>query len=285
MTPDTFESRLADGLKGMATALAPDVPHAADGNALSGSSTSAGTPATNNGSGSLGSRQSPWLRRIPSRRTGLAAVAAIIVAGGGAGIAAAAGAFQRTRPPAIAWGAERGLITPSDNYTAPGEATRYIGAGPDGMRLTVVSASSHPNSGCIKLEITDPTTSTGVNIPGGCIDVGNAKVSQPTTNAPSNSDYSSSEARWTSPSGMNYKIFFGLGPDKATSLAVVQSIGGNSGEPTNYRQIGGRLQTQNGWFAVAVPSVGRYSVALYNTTGQIIGRLGSGAAFGGELRR
>ena len=151
-------------------------------------------------------------------------VIALGLGGAGTGIAAEAGVFGPTTPPKITFGSARGLMNPADNYNAPGEVTRFVGRGPDGTTFTVVSASSHPNSGCIKLVLTAPPTTQDRSIPGGCEARGNVSVPAPTTSRPSTSDYGMNNFPWKSPHGEMYTIWYGQGPPGTVSIHLVRTV-------------------------------------------------------------
>ncbi len=216
----------------------------------------------------LGARR-PWNRRLHALATiGLA----VALAGAGTGIAAAAGAFRPTRPPKIRFGTAEHLMEPRYGYNAPGEVTRYVGAGPDGATFRVISASSHPNSGCIKLVITAPPSTHDRSIPGGCQARGNVKIPPPPTSRPSSHDYGTSTFRWTSPTGSSYNVWFGFGPSGTISVGLEKNV--SQGPVPRYKAVARRMLARTRWFAIAIPTGD--SMAFYNAAGKVITREDTG---------
>lgn len=257
MTEDLLEQRLSFALKALASEVFP-------------SEVTAGVVAPSelvpalDGGGTTGPqrrRRSWW--SSPARRLG---VIGLVVGLGGAatGIAAATGAFTSGPHPAPTYGAAKGLTGPTGN--APGEVVRFVGPGPDGVTLKVVSASSHPNSGCIGLVISAPTAASPDNraVTGSCTASGNVNEPPPTTSKPSSTDYDQVPYTWTGPTGRLYVIWYGTAPAGTTAVGEVGQA--RSGPPP---ALGPKTPTSNGFYALAIPKKLGVGVGFYDAAGQV----------------
>jgi len=277
MTEDFIEERLSTTLKALASQIFPDEESFSVPSRVSDEEPGCGTLIRSSGHGTprpKPSSQRKW--RPPTRRIG-AVVLGLGLVGIGTGIAAAAGAFGPVHPPRLTAGTAMDLINPVDNYTAPGQVTRYQGSGPDGASFTVVSASSHPNSGCIKIVITAAPKTKTRSIPGGCTKQGNVNAPTPTTSVPSTSTYGMDNFPWRSSSGTTYTIWYGQGPLGTVSVHLERNIA--RGPVPRYQTLGTNVGANKRWFAIAIPPGD--SIAFYDAAGHVIDRAATGARPGG----
>jgi hypothetical protein len=235
-------------------------------------------------------RESRWR----GKRLAVLGAAMLGVGVGATGIAAAAGAFvsttrppQRpplatgtvlTRPQGIPIGKARGLTLSTDGYSAPNEVIRFTGPGPDGTTFTVVSASTHPYSGCTKLVVTSPPATRDRSISGGCSAAANVNRPLPTTSA-TDQHYGTSHAVWRSSPARSTLVWFGQAASDATLVKVFVAPSWSA----PYKQVVS-VKTSLGWFAVsfAVPRGDIYTVKEYGADGRVITTLGGSSPLGGK---
>lgn len=221
---------------------------------------------------------SRWRRLGRRARLVLVGTVAIGLAGAGTG-SAAAGAFSPPRPVKVTYGSAQTLLPPRG--FAPNEVIRYVGPGPDGFILTVVSASSHPNSGCIGLVIAKRTApSNDQAITGSCMASGNVNRPLRTTSRPWTTDYDDAQYGWKSPTGTTYVIWYGKAPAGTVAFGVVGLVAGNGPRPV----LGRKYQTRDGFYALAIPHKLGDAVGFYNASGQVFTTVGGTAGHGGTTR-
>ncbi len=222
-------------------------------------------------------------------------VATFGVGAGAAGIAAAAGAFVPTPPPphlpplatgratpqpgAFPIGNARGLTLPTDGYSAPNEVVRYHGVGQDGATFTVVSASTHPYSGCLKLVVTDPPTTRDRSISGGCHAAGDVERPLPSTST-SERDYGTTYTPWRRSGSRTTFVWFGQVARDAAYVAV--SVATRWSSP---RTRVASVRTSHGWFALAFSVTSRqiYTFDEYAADGRRVGSAGGSSPLGPKL--
>lgn len=187
-------------------------------------------------------------RKIPIlvrwRRPVIIVAVALGTSGLGAGIAAAVGAFT----PSTGYGPAQQLLTPTRSVA--GAITRFVGRGPDGAVFRVVSASSHPSSGCVAVWVTDRSSTATLNreLGGGCMAAGTVGKPAAGTARSTTKNYPIAVVPWRSPSKQVYTVWIGRAP-AGTSLVV-------STTPSSNGAAGSAVTPQARWFAAAVPSGG-----------------------------
>lgn len=273
MTEDLLEERLSSALKTLAAEVFP--ADSAEGFAAPAEL----DPATANRTRSqtVGRRDRWW--STPARRLGVIGIV-VGLGGAGTGIAAATGAFAPGPHPAFTYGAASGLTGPTGS--APGEVVRFVGKGPGGVTLKVLSASNHPNSGCIGLVISEPTAASSGNraITGSCTASGNVNEPLPTTVRPSNTDYDQVPYTWTGPTGIHYVIWYGMAPAGTTAVGEV-----GLDQSRAYPALGPKIPTSGRFYALAIPKKLGVAVGFYNAGGAVITSEGGTPGHGGPEHR
>ena len=220
-----------------------------------------------------------WRRRA-------AVVGLVVVAGlaGAAGVAAATGELspsattqlaQQALTPAIS------IVGSSDPASVPGAVSRLSTPGPDGTVLKVYSDNGRNSrlaaANCIALTINTPT---GTPAPGAqgtdsgsCTVMGVSSLSDQLPAPDQDLGYAGSQdsAKWVSPSGATYQVYYGDGVAGTASVKLVNADG----------QVGATEVADQGWYAIYAlsnPSSAYTTLEFQSSDGAVLSTSQMGAS-------